>query len=463
MSALAAPARVTPGPIRVTPATGTRIPSVDALRGLVVFTMIFVNDLAGASDSIVPPWMKHFRGRSGMTFVDLVFPGFLFIVGMSLPLALGWRLKRGESLSRVVAHVIVRTLSLLWIGILMVNGIPDSSAMGWSGTLWTVLMYSAAILAFCSVSPRAKPVPPNRETPMRVPVTEPPVESASGSGPGPASATARNPIGAQQFWRRTTMLLRVLGLAALVWLTLVFRGREGQAIVAFSPLSLHHSWYGILGLIGWAYLISSMVFLIFRGNRTALLGCMVLLMCLYAAERTGTFANLWVAKHVGLGSALGSQAAISVAGLLLATVLTWPGSSLWMRTRFTLLFIAGTLAGALLLNGLYGINKNQATPSWCLWACAVMAALWLVLHLIGEVKPSGGILHPLAIAGQNVFLAYLLSSVLPSLLDLIGVSDWYAALATPHLAHAVARSAGVAALILGTTALLNAIGLRLKL
>ena len=64
----------------VTPvAQTTRITSIDALRGLVMFLMIFVNDLAGAG-KLVPNWMVHFsdrhRGGSGMTFVDLVFPAF---------------------------------------------------------------------------------------------------------------------------------------------------------------------------------------------------------------------------------------------------------------------------------------------------------------------------------------------------------------------------------------------------
>src|SRR5512136_2578916 len=96
MSASASPAVGPCKPESARPAVPSRVTSIDALRGLVVFTMIFVNDLAGASDTIVPAWMKHFHGRSGMTFVDLVFPSFLFIVGMSLPLALGPRLRKGE-------------------------------------------------------------------------------------------------------------------------------------------------------------------------------------------------------------------------------------------------------------------------------------------------------------------------------------------------------------------------------
>src|SRR5262245_12919486 len=78
-----------------------RILSVDALRGFVMFMMIFVNNLAGAG-KVVPDWMVHFsdrhRGGSGMTFVDLVFPAFLFIVGMSVPLALGGRMAKREPL-----------------------------------------------------------------------------------------------------------------------------------------------------------------------------------------------------------------------------------------------------------------------------------------------------------------------------------------------------------------------------
>src|SRR2546422_7882163 len=116
----------------------SRITSIDALRGFVMFTMIFVNDIAGVSNDIVPAWMRHFHGKSGMTFVDLVFPAFLFIVGMSLPLGLGRRLQRGESLPKIILHIMSRTLALLLIGIMMVNESPDSAAMGWSATLWSV-------------------------------------------------------------------------------------------------------------------------------------------------------------------------------------------------------------------------------------------------------------------------------------------------------------------------------------
>jgi hypothetical protein len=69
----------------------------------------------------------------------------------------------------------------------------------------------------------------------------------------------------------------------------------------------------------------------------------------------------------------------------------------------------------------------------------------------------------LAVAGQNVLLAYLFSEMLPSALDLFHLDGFYSSLGEHGLAPAVARSAACAGLILCATAGLNRIGFRLKL
>jgi len=127
------------------------------------------------------------------------------------------------------------------------------------------------------------------------------------------------------------------------------------------------------------------------------------------------------------------------------------------------LFIGGFAFAALLLNGLYGISKNNATPSWCFWSCAITAALWLGFYFVCDVRPVKVIARPLAAAGQNVLLAYLLSEMMESVLDLLHLGDWYGGLAESSLAGAVARSAGCAAVILLITVGLNRVGFRLKL
>src|SRR5262245_52806849 len=196
-----------------------------------MFTMIYVNDIAGAG-KIVPDWMVHFserhKGGSGMTFVDLVFPAFLFIVGMSIPFALGRPISQGEPLWKTLIHVAVRTLSLLFIGILMVNESPDSVKMGWPAPLWVTLMYLSSIFTFCSIS-------------------------------------AGKSESQKKFWRNVSVGLRVLGLASLIYLAFAFVGEDGHRIITLSPFSIHTEWYGILGIIGWAYLLGAIVFLCFRG------------------------------------------------------------------------------------------------------------------------------------------------------------------------------------------------------
>jgi hypothetical protein len=79
------------------------------------------------------------------------------------------------------------------------------------------------------------------------------------------------------------------------------------------------------------------------------------------------------------------------------------------------------------------------------------------------MRPVSLIAKSLAVAGQNVLLAYLLSEMLPSALDLLRLGDWYGRLAGPDLFHAVARSAGCGVVILCLTAGVNRLGFRLKL
>jgi len=402
-----------------------------------MFTMIFVNDLAGAPRELVPDWMVHFsdrhRGGSGMTFVDLVFPGFLFIVGMSIPFALGSRLNQGERVWKTLWHILVRTASLLALGILMVHETPDSEKLGWSGNLWVALMFTSAILAFCSVS-----------------------------WPGKASSPERN-----RAFQILTILLRSLGLATLIYLALVFVGRKDQHILTLSPFSLSTSWYGILGLIGWAYLAASILYLAFRNHRIALLASVALMTCFYAAGRRGFFENFWPNHIVDFGGTLGSQAAITVAGLMLGTILITPETrSHWARIKFTLWFVAGFAFAALLTTRLYGVSKNEATPAWCLWSSAITAALWLLCYLWLDLRPQSSLAQaakPLAIAGQNVLLAYLLSEMMGSVLDLAHLGDWYGGLAEHSLTGAIARSAACGAVVLAIAAGLNRIGFRLKL
>src|SRR5438477_13039093 len=102
------------GPPEARPAARGRIDSVDALRGLTILLMVFVNDLGRAA----PSWMHHIQppNADGMTLADIVFPAFLFLVGMSIPLAFERSQAAGKSKWAQLAHILTRTAGLLLMG-----------------------------------------------------------------------------------------------------------------------------------------------------------------------------------------------------------------------------------------------------------------------------------------------------------------------------------------------------------
>jgi predicted acyltransferase len=355
---------------------------------------------------------------------------------MSIPPALGARLNRGEPLWKLLAHVVSRAAALLMIGILMVNGEsgPAPAKMGWSSTLWHGLLYAGAILAFCSIGNR-------------------PRDRRAGPSPG-RWFTVRN----------VNLALRVLGFALLAFLAFSYRGAHDQRIITLRPFSIRTSWYGILGLIGWAYLVAAIVFLLFRTHRTALLACAALAFALYPAGRYDLFAHVPGAQFVNIGEMLGSHAGIAIAGMLLVSILYAPDTpSTSSRVRFAVLFVTGCAIAAVITVRPWGINKNDATPAWCFWACGATAAVWLILYLVTDAAGQRWATRPLAIAGQNVLLAYLLAALRPYVIRGVGLGDWYHHLSEPTVAHTVARSLGCAAVILILTALLNFAGFRVRL
>jgi predicted acyltransferase len=105
------------------PMAAGRIDSVDALRGLTILLLVFVNDLGPAA----PAWMHHIQPPSadGMTLADIVFRAFLLLVGVSSPLAFERAQAAGKSKLTQLVHVLTRTAGLLLLGVIELNGSHD--------------------------------------------------------------------------------------------------------------------------------------------------------------------------------------------------------------------------------------------------------------------------------------------------------------------------------------------------
>jgi predicted acyltransferase len=98
----------------------TRLVSVDVFRGMTIVAMILVNNPGSFANTYWP--LQHAKWH-GWTPTDLVFPFFLFIVGVAIVLALKGRLDAGAKRRLLVVKVVKRSLILFGLG-LFLNGFP---------------------------------------------------------------------------------------------------------------------------------------------------------------------------------------------------------------------------------------------------------------------------------------------------------------------------------------------------
>ena len=89
-----------------------RLMSLDVFRGVTIASMILVNN-PGLSDAYAP--LKHAEWH-GWTFTDTVFPFFLWIVGVAIPLSVSRRIERGQSRRELFLHALRRAVIIFGLG-----------------------------------------------------------------------------------------------------------------------------------------------------------------------------------------------------------------------------------------------------------------------------------------------------------------------------------------------------------
>lgn len=398
-----------------------RLLSVDLVRGLDVLLMLFVNEMAGVTGT--PAFLRHVGPQvDGMTLTDVVFPAFLFITGMSIPLAIGTRLRGGEPRSRIVRHVLVRSFSLIVIGVLMVNAEDVNAPGALSPDAWNVLMTVAVLLVWQAPTER---------------------------------------------FRRWRPAMIGAGVALLVVLAFLFRSTQAEGIIQLRP-----QWWGILGLIGWSYLVASLLYVV-AGDRPLVLGITTaLLYGLYFAEAFGLIGRV---RSLDVGSTLGSHAALVVSGAVITALMARnrerggaPAAFGWYAIGYGALLIA---AGWVVhqfrdVDHAFWISKAHATPAWCLISGGITCIAWAILYELVDVKGWRRWPAVVTTAGQTALLAYVLA---PLLLSVFAMSaaltsgvNVYGALGD-HLAIGTIRSALFAWLVVWLCGRMRAIGIEPRL
>jgi heparan-alpha-glucosaminide N-acetyltransferase len=391
-----------------------RISSIDIMRGLTLVLMLFVNDL---NMDIAPAWIGHRTAEfDGMGLADWVFPGFLFLVGMAIPFAFAKRLSSGQSNFDMSRHIVTRSLSLIIIGVLMLNsGRVNPELTGLSKNLWAILMYIAVFLFWNDY--------PDKDN---------------------------------KFF--TIAGLKILALAIFVFLVLKFRSGNPQ-----NNGSLITGWWGILGLIGWGYLVSAFTYVLCRDSifKTSLIAVFFLIMNMLSSWKLlGVLDPVKSIFGVIIG---GNNPLIVLTGLIAGLIIKRMPSKEFRKIIlvFTCLGLLYLISG-FILRRWFIISKIQATPSWGMICSGISMLVFILLYWIADVKGKIRWAEFLRPAGENSLTTYIAPDIIYYLIWSSGIPILiYKQSQEPLIV--IAGSLLWAFLMVGFSALLSRLKIRLKL
>ena len=188
-----------------------RIISIDVFRAITMVLMIWVNDFWTLKS--IPKWLKHAAaGEDYLGFSDIVFPWFLFVMGMSIPFAFEDRIKKGESIIVIWKHVILRSIALLVMGLFHMNMEMYNHEISFFTKPIYVIISTSAFFMIWNIYPKA-----------------------------------------EQKKQNVLKAVRIIGILILVAMFLSFSGKSYDG----REIGFETHWWGILGLIGWVYFIAA--------------------------------------------------------------------------------------------------------------------------------------------------------------------------------------------------------------
>ena len=358
---------------------GRRNGAIDMLRGLTMFLMVFVNDLWTAGD--VPHFLEHAgTHEDAMGLADIVFPLFLFSVGMSIPYAIENRFQKLIPAEKTLGHIISRTFALLVMGVFLVNANGRMAPLlGCGDWLFTLL----AILGFFLVW-KAYP---------------------------------------EHF--KATRWFRGAGIVLLLALAITYRTESGGFLRA--------RWWGILGMIGWAYLFTAVAWMLCR-KRTGILSLLWVgfaalnLLTTEMRDESMLIQGPNILKDFlhALNLDNGNTVLMTLGGVLVAV----QEKSFVREPAGRKLLYAALSVGVLIGFGTAAhedwiISKNLGTLPWCFYVTAIAVVLYTLLRVLEE-KGWTRWFAPFRPAGMATLTVYLLPDVYYAVAEAAGLSapDW---------------------------------------
>jgi predicted acyltransferase len=387
-----------------------RIKSIDAFRAITMLLMIFVNDFWTLSG--IPKWLEHATATEDFIgFSDLIFPAFLFIVGLSIPLAVAARRNKGFSNPHIATHIIFRALALLVMGFFLVNYSNIApELMPINKAFWTSLMIIAFFLVWMDYRHLGK------------------------------------------ITLNVQRTLQLIGLLLLFGLALIYRSGTETAIAY-----IQIRWWGILGLIGWAYLLNSLIFL-FVGHRLLFVAFLFVVFHLLHLQE---FIPIGEGRPIRLIISASNYSCVSagvLAGVLLNKLKLYPKKLLIVFSVLGLVFL---LYGWELRPFWGGFSKIRATPSWTLVSIGVSYLTFLIIYVLVDVLNWDAWTRPIKSAGAQTLTCYVLPYLIYQILVFLDLVDLPNPIGVGGIG--LLKSFLFSFAIIGLAALLNRYRIRLKI
>ena len=334
-----------------------RLASIDAYRALNMLFMIFVNDLESVKG--LPYWIDHakdFEDRMG--FADCIFPAFLFIVGLSIPHALNRKINSGESVLSISFGIIVRSFALLLMGFFHVNLESYSRFALLPEGVWEILITLAFFLIWIDYS--------------------------------------------ENISRLKQNIFRGAGVLIVVIMAVLYKGGESGSNVTHW---MRPEWWGILGIIGWAYLVSAFIYFLVNGKLSGLLFAFLVFTGLNIAV------HAWHFRINIIGIADGSAIAQVLGGIIISIwysrlIAKGFNNSLWVW-----LLIAGAasiVSGFILRPYTDGISKIHSTPAWVMICTGISIFVFTTIAYLVDFKGKKKWFNWIWPAGTATLTCYLI-------------------------------------------------------
>lgn len=350
-----------------------RLASVDALRALTMLLMIFVNDLVSLKD--VPSWLEHAgETEDRMGLADVVFPAFLFIVGLSIPFAIANREAKGYSRKSTLIHILVRSLALLVMGIYNVNYENYVKEGALIPQYWWLFLATIAFFLVWLDYPR-------------------------------------------EMKKNKKRAFQWTGILLLVFLALVYKGRDHGNIIWMRP-----HWYGILGLIGWCYLICACLYLWAKGRQPVLWLSFFFFLALCIADSAKMLVVLKPIRNFFWIVGSGSLPSLTMGGVLVAILYrrgVEKGKTVQSLGILLVFAVLATIAG-FALRPYWGISKLRGTPAWILLSMGISIACFVFLAWLMDLKGRKEWYRLIRPAGTSTLTCYLLPNIHFAIYHLMG-------------------------------------------